>query len=385
MPKRKLTEKKSGEEVSSSEWTILNQTLYKINRILDLMPTPILSEDEAIGEDISLAYLYLVDMTWNDVTPHYFNIYPQFQVWQNPARIELNKPDVNHKRAFEDLPTGYTYAYGWYLAEGMTMLGRFEIDAMIGGYHGYDATRACIEFLIADPQTLDVRARNDSVPWVLLDWSMSSLGYSNGSYNRPLSGYIIFTHPPSYSFYPSNPVNVFYNMITGIVNRPCNILYGYEDGWEADWDIWASINRYAKFRNVSATEPPQVETLREIPLKSARAMIAKWDGEYRLWIRKGSRGLIVSLGSEIRLISHDEKSKSDINLNDYDRIRHSGREPTITGRLHTLKIKTDKKDRHRFSDTWVLRVFEREETVYTVFGDETWDGDKTGFYIASLT
>jgi hypothetical protein len=184
---------------------------------------------------------YYVSDTWTDTQGHYFNYDPNYQVWNALPVIQLDNPATGHKRSFEDTQTGYCYVHGWFWVTNVTIQGdTIYIEGYFGGYHGYDNTRANFDFVIGDPSVFDVTARPD-LPYVRLHWTLSSLGWSNGSYGNYLSGYIRLTDPPEVSFSPANP-SVAYNRITELVGLTVNVLFGYLDAWSADWDQWASAS-----------------------------------------------------------------------------------------------------------------------------------------------
>ena len=185
---------------------------------------------------------YYVSDTWDDTTPHYFNYNTKYTVWYNYCSVQLNKPATDHKRAFEDARTGYCFIHGWYWVSGVVLNGdEIYIDAYIGGYHGYDKTRANISLVIGDEDVFDVKPRPD-LPWVRLNWNMNSFGWSNGSYNHHVYGTLKLTDPPQLDFYPKNP-GCSYNRITELEGKTVNVLFGYVDAWSADWNQWASAHK----------------------------------------------------------------------------------------------------------------------------------------------
>ncbi|RSN78284.1 hypothetical protein [Candidatus Methanodesulfokora washburnensis] len=331
----------------------------------------------------------VVDKTWSDTTGHYFNYDPSYQAWSALPAIQLNSPATGHKRSFEDAQTGYCYVHGWLVKQKASLSSRLDIVAKVGAYRSIVATGANLCFVIADPATIDVKARNDSVPWVFMRWDMSTLGYPNGAYGRPLSGYIIFTSPPSYSFSPANPSSLNYNLITQIPNSRRHILYGYADAWPGDWDQWASLQSGVSNTNLRfrvSTPEPEVEVIEDITqyLPVDRAVIARWDGEVRLWIEKKYTGMIVSLGKDVEIVSIDKPNRS-ISINLFDRMLLSGKEPEKNHRVLDIKVRTDRSDLHRKSSLWRIAIMVRDrEYVDVALGDSSWDGDKFGYYISSI-
>jgi len=330
----------------------------------------------------------LVDKSWADTTPHYFNRPPYGTSLGNLSVIHQNSPATGHKRSFESAVTGNDYLYGWLLKSNAMISSRLDMILSIGAYHGYNATRAWLGMTIGDPATIDTRNVNNAVPWIHFNWSMSSLGYANGSYGRPLSGYIIFTSPPSYSFSPANPA-VWYNMITGLPNGRRHILYGYNDGWAADWDQWASLQRgitYTNFRYRVATEPPKIEEImdltRDLPVDVA--VIGRWDGEVRLWIERGDKGMVISLGRNVNIIDK-RKTMRSISINMFEKILRSGREPERTCNYIELTLESDIKDRHGHGKFWRVAVLSyMDDLIDVAFGNREWDGDKYGYYVYSF-
>jgi hypothetical protein len=124
----------------------------------------------------------VVDKSWSDTTGHYFNADPAYPFWSALPAIQLDSPAAGHKRSFEDVQTGYVYVHGWLLKRNAMLSTRLDIVAKVGAYHGLGATNAWLSFVILDDSNLDNIIRDDGFPWVLMRWSMSSLGYQNGSY-----------------------------------------------------------------------------------------------------------------------------------------------------------------------------------------------------------
>jgi len=329
----------------------------------------------------------VVDKGWSDTTPHYF---PDAGVgaWYNLTTIQLNQPATGHKRAFEDLSTGYHFVHGWLLKKNISMSSGLEVKARVGAYHGYSVTRANLNFVILDDYNLDKTSRNNAYPWVKFGWTMSALGYANGSYGRPVSGYIIFTDPPSYSFSPANP-GVSYNLITQVYGRRMHILYGYGDAWAADWDIWASLQRGVENTNLRykiASKPPEIEVLKDLSkeLPVDLALIAKWDGETRLWIKRKDQGIVLPLGRNIEITSIPRRIKRRLTINLFDKILRSEREPELEYDVLEVRLRTDKMDIHKMSNEWRLVFLTYKDTVEIIFGDSKWDGDKYGYYITTM-
>jgi hypothetical protein len=331
----------------------------------------------------------VVDKSWSDTTGHYFNYNPAYQYWAALPAIQLDNPATEHKRSFEDAQTGYCYVHGWLLKKNAMLSSRLDISGRVGAYHGYDATRANLQFVILDDNNLDKKARNDSYPWVQMAWTMSGLGYSNGSYGQPLSGYIVFTSPPSYSFSPANP-SVAYNLITSIPNKRWHVLYGYGDAWAADYNQWASLQRgiantYLRYR--AATKPPEPEILLDLSrdVTDAEAYVARWDGEVRLWIRRGGRGLVVPLGKDVE-VAGKSRARRPLSINLFDRVYGSERESERPCNVVELALRTDYRSLHKVGDAWRLFLIDYGDgRIDVAFGDGAWDGDKYGYYISNFS
>jgi hypothetical protein len=333
----------------------------------------------------------VVDKSWGDTTGHYFNsTLSALTYWNALPAIQLDQPATGHKRSFESTQTGYDYIHGWLLKRNAMLSTRLDIVAKVGAYHSYDATRANLALAIIDDNNLDKKFRNDSYPWFWLRWIMSTLGYSNGSYGRPLSGYIVFTNPPSYSFSPANPDRLYYNLITSIPNNRWHLLYGYEDNWSSDYDQWASLqkgvaNTYLRYR--VATKPPVPEVILDLSkdVTDAEAYVARWDGEVRLWVKRGGRGLVVPLGRDVRIISRG-KTTGSVSINQFERVLRSGREPERRCSIIELRLSTDIQNLYKVGGTWRLVILDYGDgTMDIAFGDASWDGDKYGYFIQPFT
>jgi hypothetical protein len=330
----------------------------------------------------------VVDKSWSDITGHYFSVPPNAQYWNALPTIQLDNPASGHKRSYESTNTGYDYLHGWLLKRNAMLSSRLDITARIGAYHGYDNTRAYLAFAILDDNNLDKKAVNTAYPFLRLLWIMSGLGYANGSYGNPLSGYIVFTDPPSYSFSPANP-GVWYNLVTSIPNRRMHIMYGYEDHWGENWSQWASLQKgvtNTNFRYRVATKPPTPDVMLDLTgdLPVDQAVIGKWDGEVRLWIKKGDRGFILPLGSNVE-VTDKIKTYRSVSINMFEKIIRSGKEPERTCSYIELTLKTDRRERCSHGGVWRLILLSyMDELIDIVLGDRGWDGDKYGYYVNSF-
>jgi hypothetical protein len=331
----------------------------------------------------------VVDKSWNDTTGHYFNKTPSYQYWNALPAIQLDNPTTGHKRSFENTQTGYCYIHGWLLKSQAILSTRLDITAKVGAYHGYSVTMANLSFVILDSNNLDKKARNDSYPWLYTRSAMSTLGYSNGAYGQPLSGNIVFTNPPSYSFSPANPDEFSYNLITSIPNQRWYLLYGYDDEWAADWDQWASLQRNVantNFRYRVATEPPVPDILLDLSsnVTDAEAYIARWDDEVRFWIKRKDRGTIISLGKDVRIVNKPV-TKRNISINLFDRIHRNGKEPERLSNYIEVELDTDRTDLNKMGNRWRLAILDYGDgNIDIAYGDKQWDGDKYPYHVHSF-
>ena len=314
-----------------------------------------------------------VSKSWNDTTGHYFNTNTAYTAWAALPAIQLNNPATGHKRSFEDLQTGYLYVHGWFIDQNAILGTKIEINASVGAYHGYDNTRANLNFVFGDPRNYDKKTY-PGYPYVRLHWTMSSLGYANGAYGKPLSGYILLTSPPSYSFSPANP-SVSYSSITSLPNSLVHILYGYEDRWSADYNQWASLQDITYYRKAVATEITY-KVLDEFQAYGRAVRLIEMDGEVRLWVTKGDSCLVIPLaksGASVRRVRAGVKTK----LGRYEAIAFSERERGKDVELtHTIMVKDRGKTvlAHITYDS-------SADMLHIIHGEDWWDGDKYGFHI----
>ena len=319
---------------------------------------------------------------WYDCGAHFINLNPDINAWASYAEVRINVPDVDQKRAYERSQTGYIYIHGWYVMYEKTMKSKLEIDAKIGGYHGLGADRAWIGYCVGDTGVFDQVTR-PSLPFVAMAWTMATLGYANGDYNKPLSGYIIFSDPPQYSFSPTDPPRVFYYSITSIPNSVCHVLYGFEDDWSADYDQWASLSRDSVIRTVEATPPPVIETLKEFNIAGIDGLVGKWNARVRGLLRSKGKGIIFHLGESIKIKDIVYRGTIEFSLNDYDRYWGSGSEPVKPYEVLDIIIETDIRHPNKLSNKWLLRIaYDKElDAIIIIWGDTLWDGDKYPYII----
>jgi hypothetical protein len=167
-------------------------------------------------------------------------------------------------------------------------------------------------------------------------------------------------------------------------------MYGYEDHWGDDWDQWASLQKgvtNTNFRYRVATKPPTPDVMLDLTgdLPVDQAVIGKWDGEVRLWIKRDDRGLIVPLGRNVNII---DKSKTIryMSINMFDKIILSGKEPNRYCNVIDLTIDTDYVSLYKNSNIWRLSIIDYGDgRIDVAFGDKTWDGDKYGYYMHFFT
>jgi len=340
------------------------------------------------GKNIETLYksIYRVSDTWYDATPHIF-------LWGTPGAgvgypvIQIDSPTTGHKRSYESRATNAGFTCGWYVASRISILSRLNANLKVGAYNGANATRAYLETVIAFPEMFDTNYPPDR-PYLRFYTTMSALRYSNGSYGQPFSGYIILTDPPQYSFSPANP-SVSYKYITQLVGVFVNILYGYTDSWVANYSQWASLTSDSYYSTMPATKPPVPEYLKSFYIFGAEIHIARWDNEYRLWIKKGSSSLIVPLGKRINILNIYEHGRIRQTINKYEKLYGGIREQKQEIPLEVIEIEleTDIFNLHKMSNKWRLAIMYDEETntVYTAYGDTQWDGDKIGYIMAQHT
>lgn len=205
-----------------------------------------------------MAGLHYVNDTWDNTTPAWFK-YDENDVSSVPV-IQLNNPAPDHKRAYEDSATGRIHYLGWFIVENVLLNGnRIDVNGRFGAFNNSDI-KANFVFVVGDPSLFNTNSVPD-VPYILFRWRLSDLGYSNGSYNIPVSGYIILNSTPSYSFSPANPYKIEYNRITELPNRNVSVLFGYWDPWAADNNQWASARRDSYIKLGDPVVIPSVSTL----------------------------------------------------------------------------------------------------------------------------
>lgn len=328
------------------------------------------------------ASVYIVDpvlavsKTWSDITGHYFNTNTAYTSWAALPSIQLDSPATGHKRSHENIQTGYEYVHGWFIDQNAILGTKIEINASVGAYHGYDSTRANFEFVFSDPRNYDQRV-NPGYPYVCLHWRMGNLGYSNGSYGMPLSGYILLTNPPSYSFTPANPT-VAYASVTSLPNSVVHVLYGYRDLWSANYSQWASLQNTTYYRKAASTSITY-SVLGGFSAHGRTIRLIEMDGEIRLWVTRGDRGLVIPLakpGARFKISFPRSKSK----LANYEAIAFSEKERhSEVDVVGTIAIRDG--DR-----SLVVHVAHNRsvDALHVIHGEDWWDGDKYGFHIDTI-
>ncbi|MGC8584451.1 MAG: hypothetical protein ACP5MH_12110 [Thermoproteus sp.] len=208
---------------------------------------------------------------------------------------------------------------------------------------------------------------------------MSALGGANGGVAQ-WSGYILFTNPPSYQFYPASP-SVAYSNVGALFSSISNILFGWGDYWATNYNQWAAARKDNLMAVYRATPPPQIEIVKELRTSSFDLLIARWDGEYRLWARSTDgrdRNLIVPLGKDVRIVA---ANKASLQTDKYDKITPSA----LFTEGFEIVLSTDIYNLHKKTNTWRLVVAQDQRGALSVaFGDTAWDGDKIGYMLHFL-
>ncbi|MEM1690457.1 MAG: hypothetical protein QW794_00185 [Thermosphaera sp.] len=326
----------------------------------------------------------LVLTTWDDTTPYYTVDFSKTS-GSTPytAAVVRDAPAVGHKSVEETRSGGYDLQYHFALLKDYIISSRMWTRSYVGARISSNSTRANLLFTITHRNNVNRTIQDMSVPALRLYWSMSMLGYPNGSYGQLLVGSITFTSPPSYSFSPANPSIIYYR-ITEIPTTPVWLLYGYLDSWSINYGQWASLQNTSEFVFTVATEPPELEVVRELEvLAGFEAVIARWDGEVRLYLRSGEKGLILPLGRRVEVMEV-KRRRIAFSSTSFDRARQEGGREGGDRFTVTVRLKTDKEDRNRLSDKWLLHLVEERDGVTVVFGDSEWDGDKYVYYITGL-
>lgn len=333
----------------------------------------------------------VVAKSWSDTDGHFFNDDPNYTSWYAYPAIQLDSPDVGHKRSFEDMQTGYVYVHGWLLKQDIKLAPMLRIYSYIGAYHGYNGTRAIFAFVISHPANIDNTTRDDRYPWVRLGSNMDKQGYANGDYGKPFRGYIVFTDPPTYSFYPADPA-VKYNLITEIPNIRTHILYGYKDAWGRDWNQWASLQDTTRFRYQASPLPVALNgqgapyrVLERIVDSAVKVYLIEMYGKLRLWVKNGTRGLVVPLAFRDYQWKVRKLGRTREALRKYDCIL-GGDEldfPVETSDFLVHVSGLLEYGGRRKYDEYIARVKVMGDRVYVIHGMPGWDGDKYGFLIDS--
>jgi hypothetical protein len=113
------------------------------------------------------------------------------------------------------------------------------IEGYFGAYHGYDNTRANFAFAIVPSSYVDV----DSVPpnRIYIVWFLSFYGWSNGSYGLYAKVQFRINSDNTITVLSATPANptFYYSSPYGLVGQDVTVLFGYCDGWVANWSQWA--------------------------------------------------------------------------------------------------------------------------------------------------
>ncbi|MEM4975705.1 MAG: hypothetical protein QXT64_00095 [Desulfurococcaceae archaeon] len=358
---------KSMDIVSPEKENAIVMSLYWLWRLIEKLAYLQYTDSIILSEPIFFAGKeFFVDYTWSDTTPHFFNYDPNYtSFYVLPSAIELDQPAANHKRSYEYYRTTLCYTFGWYWHSNFTAMNTFKFNMRMGAYHGYDGTRANIALVIGNPGIFD-ETEQPALPYCLLSWSMYSLGYPNGSYDKSLYGYIVLTDPPILRFTPANPPHVAYRDITSLAGSSVNLLVGYNDAWLADWDQWASLHRLSYFVTGQATHV-RYELRREIEIEGYSIRIIRRDGFDELWIKRGREGLLISFNDKVEVVEEIRRGNVTESLNKYDEVFASGREKPIVSDDTVLIIR-------RMSTGIPLRVVlkfvKKTGRLLVVYGEE---------------
>jgi hypothetical protein len=322
------------------------------------------------GTGISVGgFTFMTATMWSDTSFHYFPISPGSGPCSGTVSYSGSFKMSNESSA------GYNYRCGYWLVTNAFAKGGIGLTGTFTAYHGYGNTLANFGFSIAPPNQFDTTAS----PSVYIDfqWSMSSLGAANGG-QASLSGYMLFTTPPSYSFTPASP-SVGYSNLGALVASKVNVLFGWGDYWSSNWNQNAGSINTSTYVIFQATPPPQVKVLKALSVGPANVHIARWDDEVRLWIDAGEKGLIVPLGRSVSLAGVQQVGDMNVSaVGSPDSIRlGSGLQVALT---------TDIYNRVKVSNTWLLYVlYDDQNGAYNVaFGDAGWMRTKNEFLRYSL-
>jgi len=208
---------------------------------------------------------YYISDRWSDTTGHYArdSSGTNYGHKATPA-IQLNSPASGHKRAYEDATTGTPYTMGFLVAHQVkfpdTLPVKITIEGYFGAYHGYDKTRANFTWYILPSEYLD----SESVPNASLriSYIMNAMGWNNGDYNKYAKTVLKINEDGSVTIESATPAspNIWNNNAGGLKGRTISILFGYHDGWVADWNQWAS----ARQDSYIEIAPPAVAYTQEV-------------------------------------------------------------------------------------------------------------------------
>jgi len=322
------------------------------------------------GTGISVGgFTFMTATRWSDTSFHYFPISPS-----SPPCSGTVGYSGSFKMTYES-SAGLSYRCGYWLITNAFAKGGFSLTGTFTAYNNYSDSRANFGFSIAPPNQFDTTAS----PSIYIDfqWSMSSLGATRGG-QASVSGLMLFTTPPSYSFTPASP-GVSYSNLSALVTSKVNVLFGWSDYWPINYSQNAGSTNTSTYVIFQATPPPRVEVLKALSVGPANVYIAKWDDEVRLWIDAGEKGLIVPLGRSVTLTGIQRVGPMNASA--------VGSPDSIElGSGIQLAVATDIYNRVKVSNSWLLHVlFDDRSGVYNVaFGDAGWRGTKNEFLRYSL-
>jgi len=270
---------------------------------------------------------------WYDTTPHYYS-FSVFPGVTDPGRCKVGyaqyDPHAMYKYAFEEQDLVSGVAHGFYLVTDIPLPGGLKICGSFYMHSDIVMSGTRFNIVFAPSTHFDIYRIFISV----VDIGFYLFAIYEGIYKptRPpisddywplfwvlrktvksIFGRFLFTDPPSYDFYPVDPL-VFYRGYSGLRDSNVNILFGYYDMWDGPGGgQLAAVREDSVFELFYATENPRVEIIDEISEISYKVLLARWDGKTRVWFKNKDSGFIIPAPniSKLRnLISIDNRNKS---------------------------------------------------------------------------
>ncbi|MGC9121717.1 MAG: hypothetical protein ACP5HP_02115 [Thermogladius sp.] len=328
-----------------------------------------------VGPLVPGAGIYVPNFTFTpatlpDYSSNYFPVSPATSPCQvSVGDVSLDASGVTYKRAIQ-ATSGYNYSCGFFLARNVVLGGVFGMRGVVGGY-------STVDVVVAPPGCFNTSAPCGS--YIRLSASLSSLGIPSGGVGQ-WSGVLLATDPPSFSFVPANPA-VAYSSVRTLVSSKVNILFGYySDATSTKATLWAASRNDSIFVVGSATPPPEVGVAWGRQLSQYEALVATWDGEWRLWVRGRDRGIVVPLGRGTRVLYSSPLQRADPSVyGDAGRALPAGREAV------ELIVETEHPNLYTKTRRWRAVVAVADDgSVWAALGDTAWDGDRIGYLFAYL-